>query len=1295
MRFLTPYTVIQPTAINLFSNILDIGEIDLKEVANLLAVTGYTQYVLCVGPVNYSHSRLDAFCRYFNVTQPYFSDYVNSQHGLLSSHRPYSCVCKGFKITRTKGSSVLVPLAYYPPKQFFAGYTLDLMREWEDGRYDSSAFLDATERHGLKEKLQGLLRFEVLAPFDLGASIYDDVNPMLAVLNNMVTRGLPTKASPFLEEELNNIFLYARKETRNGGFCYSFANDLESVGSSPLGESVGKTEQRPPCLHPLAFGEILLLLPIAVARIEKVILEALMTGRLELKKSWKVVVVERDVPCSALAFRDLQLLFDHLCALSQDYGEMRSPKVDLTIISSNEWANQLSLGQPVYEIIDDRIANAEYDMAIDFSIESETDPEHVKFSKFKNVRNNCYFNVRSSKKVYEHRRIYTSDRIAYKPLCSRNDQGRYVPDEEAVQHLRYFLQLLFRKEDFRPGQLPILSQALQNRSVIGLLPTGGGKSLTYQLAAMLQPGVTIVIDPLVSLMKDQYDGLKKVGVDCCTFINSEITAEEKKRNEALMESSQELIVFLSPERLCIYRFRERLANMHATHIYFSYGVIDEVHCVSEWGHDFRTPYLHLGRNLYNYVHPKEGHVSLFGLTATASFDVLADVERELSGNGAFPLDDDAIVRYENTNRLELQYYVKSIEVHGNAGNFDVYRAKNQAVPATLREMPSMLRELQQPDNIKRIKDRFVARENIQDEETIRRIQGKDLDVAVADDWYSGSDYFSAGAIVFCPHKSGSLGVYNGNRDLGVSATLCNELTDNVSTFVGGAALTQQDAFLNNHSPIMVATKAFGMGIDKPNVRFTINMNYSSSLESFVQEAGRAGRDQRMALAVILYNERWDHEVQEYFYDNSFRGADHEKIMMYSILDLQVMKASLEDTTEVSDPNNNTVNGFLRSLQNAHEGESLVSYVSYGYPSANTCRINQLLQRNGIDDFEKPVNDIYESIRWQVLNRHRNPTEVERQYALSLEKARRQVQENYAQAISKAIYRMCCIGLIEDFTQDYGTKTFRIVTTRHAVDYYKGCLQQFLERYYTPERAALEVAKVDDYQGRNEIDKCLGYLTEFVYEKVAAKRKRAIDDIESFCYNAVHSDKGWLEVNEDLKDTIYYYFNSKYAREDYVSEAGEAFSLTKDTDYGKVSSYDIVNKYMRVVDDDVIGSSGSPIDNVKHLQGAVRLIRRSLTDSNPALDFLNVFCLLYLKVGNNKNLQKDLMQSYMRGYREQRSRTKDLKLFHCQMQSFEDRLLKSSAVNEKELEEIETLELQMETNIHKERLQSFKKHYLEL
>lgn len=352
--------------------------------------------------------------------------------------------------------------------------------------------------------------------------------------------------------------------------------------------------------------------------------------------------------CSKDFFRGFSETYHNLIAMTKDYDDMVLPKLSVCIK-------------------DNASSGIEYDAIIDISIDQLCNAKEVTFSRFK-VLNDCYFIVRSSEKVYEDRILYTTERINYKPFVEKDSYGIYHKIEDNCSRLRYFLNLIFRKEDFRPGQLPILNRALQLKSVIGLLPTGGGKSLTYQLAAMLQPSVTLVVDPLKGLMKDQYDGLLNIGIDCISYINSDITKnyEEGRKRELALTGSQVQIMFLSPERLSIHRFRDVLRSMRESSVYFSYGVIDEVHCVSEWGHDFRLAYLHLGRNLFNYVLPKEvegedNHISLFGLTATASFDVLADVERELSGPNAYSLEDDATVRYENTNRLELQYNVYDVD----------------------------------------------------------------------------------------------------------------------------------------------------------------------------------------------------------------------------------------------------------------------------------------------------------------------------------------------------------------------------------------------------------------------------------------------------------------------------------------------------------------------------------------------------------------------------------------------------------------------------------------------------------
>lgn len=1336
-EYLTGLHVEENICIHLFSNILDIPEIDLKDLALMVGSTGYRHYFVCVGPLNFGNERIDSFLRYFEIKGGnYFVNIKIGQYRQLSSGKWYGCVAKGFQVIREEGKPFLVPLSYYPPKQFFGAYRLDAV-----GDLDS-------KNKGDEKYWKRMSSFEVLAPFDIGASIYEDIDPILAVLSNIITRGLPTKCSPFIEDVMNKVI--------------SFSNELEKYGTISF-----------PCTDSSILKEnekILRNTPIGIARIQKVIIEAALTGHISIEQNeWNVLVKENDVPCAALAFADLEMMYNHLTELSKDYDGRKFPKVNLTVLSPEYYGSDLHLGNKTYKASKQIDKSTVYDMVIDFGIDEFVDAENVQFSEFK-AKNNCYFNVRSSRCVYSSREVYTTDRITYKPVTVIGQSGGHEEIKDTTRHLVYFLQMLFRKKEFRPGQLPILNRALQNKGVIGLLPTGGGKSLTYQLAAMLQPGITVVIDPLKSLMQDQYDGLISNGIDCCTYINSELSPEEKTQHELLMESSQVIITFMSPERLCIYEFRERLQNMHDLNVYFSYGVIDEVHCVSEWGQDFRFSYLHLGRNLYSYVRAKEGSISLFGLTATASFDVLSDVERELTGNGAFSLDPDAIVRYENSNRLELQYKIERIEVEyqkdpkydptGQLSNYGpavligdrktTNDQKSKFLVDYIDKVPGYIRELQSEESVQRILDRFKERENLEG------LDGSQLAVNMPDNYYYRKASYEQSGIIFCPHVNTT----------GISVSVVSERLSekcDIGSFSGSAQEGQEQGnesmefmkrFRDNELPIMVATKAFGMGIDKPNVRFTVNMNYSSSLESFVQEAGRAGRDRKMALSVILMSdyhlarisnrcskigtpwtiirgkwfresdlmeilEAYNAQIDEQYIDRCNPLSDivrvkcntdnkdaqgvrqawtcnhcskyndcvlryvdwnHRGFLYYK--DLQEYLKSIKvripkENLEYQGSDYNTVMFFFDNNFKGEYEEKKKMYYLWSEMD--------LVYFIGNDKKDKPNAHIPAKGFLDVVLNSKPGTEVVTLISY--------VDDSYAD-IAKAIYRMCVIGLIDDFTQDYSTRTFRILSTRKPNGSYFNRLKDFLMRYYSEERAENEVEKASVRKGQNEIHKCLGYLTEFIYDKVALKRKRAIDDMRNFCLVGIDDTKDWKEINEDLKDEIYYYFNSKYAREGYKTDNDEEFSLLDETDRGRVSSFDILYKYMRVVDSDVIGVSGSPKDNIKHLQGAVRLIRRGTTDTNAALCFLNVYCLLALKVGSNKNMREELESSFIEGYLAFKEQEKNNDSFYKGIAKFKSELNAKgrNIASSEDFKHFEELELQAELTGHLNWVNTFSGNY---
>ena len=1077
--------------------------------------------------------------------------------------------------------------------------------------------------------------FEILAPFDMTA--HKNLCPVYALMSNLISRGCPTLASKRVLD-----YVSAMADERK-------AKNLN-----------------------------------AVARIQKTLIEAIISERLDInKQEWNILVIEDNTSVAKISIEDFSETYHNLIALTNDYDEMVLPRLS---VSTKKNAS----------------SKKKYDAVIDVSIDQPCNAKDVSFSDFK-ASNDCYFIVRSSERVYADRILYTTERISYKPLVERNSQGVYNRIEENCSKLRYFLNLIFRKEDFRPGQLPILNRALQLKSVIGLLPTGGGKSLTYQLAAMLQPAVTLVVDPLKGLMKDQYDGLLNTGIDCISYINSDITKnfKEGRRRELALTGSQVQIMFLSPERLSIHRFRNVLRSMRESGVYFAYGVIDEVHCVSEWGHDFRLAYLHLGRNLFNYVLPKkvegkDNHISLFGLTATASFDVLADVQRELSGTNAFSLEEDATVRYENTNRLELQYNVVEVDAKDANKAWGVGDIKEKKLLEVINDATQKIVDIQDNSAVKYIKERFIERENLIDPAIVNKIHDAKLDVDVENGWYNQTNTDTAG-IVFCIRASEKTNLSVPS----VEATLREKGLSSISTFKGGDDTEYQDAFLKGKTCMMVATKAFGMGIDKSNVRMTFHLNYPGSLESFVQEAGRAGRDKKMALATIMYSPKKfstqnirtrlieyfsaDYTQNKFFYEQNFLGAEFELYVMELLMNKLDVTISNEEIRTMDSCVKKKRKGIIMYLSEPrYKGKTLTYYISCNLPDSELESYNKELILRHLPIFE---------------------TEYQKQMHKKCGKSYAYGYAQFQDSLQKAIYRMCIIGLIDDFTEEYAHrdnnswyKIFRVTTICQEESVYYKHLSSYYRKYYSTERVESMMAEVRTLaKTEGVIMACLKHLTSFIYKSIAEKRARGILDMEQFCNLAISSKQDWKETNEELKDFIFYYFNSKYAREGFVTydsnlQIDVPFSLKDDTSHDdhseeEITSFDLVRKYMRVVDTEIVNHD-SQMDNIKHLQGAVRLIRRAIADMNPVLNLLNVFCILYLGQETNEMLEDELYDDYKAVFIQYMDQGRwDL------IEEFTQLLVRHEALKDKEY--INKIQLAIQLEEHAKEISNFYNKYTEI
>ena len=374
-----------------------------------------------------------------------------------------------------------------------------------------------------------------------------------------------------------------------------------------------------------------------------------------------------------------------------------------------------------------------------------------------------------------------------------------------------FLRHLYRKAEFRQMQAEALFGVLQGKDLVVLLPTGAGKSLIYQMAGLLTPGMTLIVDPLVALMEDQIEGLRRCGIDRAEYIA--MGRPVKAQLPPLLnniEKGQVHFLFVAPERLQSPTFRETLRSLVVT-APINLAVIDEAHCVSEWGHEFRPAYLSLGKSLRTLCTGTSGSAPpLLALTGTASRTVLRDMLIDLDIGQR---RSDALVRPETFDRKELEFEI--IEVKESVND------PSAALRGILNRLPS------------------------------------DFNVPSAQ-FFRTARHKTKSGIVFVPHVNGSFGLHS------VAAIVKDATNRSVGIYSGSPPKGDGDwdkrkrenarAFKANEVTTLVSTKAFGMGIDKPNIRYTIHVGLPTSIEQWYQEAGRAGRDKEHAKCKVLFFE---------------------------------------------------------------------------------------------------------------------------------------------------------------------------------------------------------------------------------------------------------------------------------------------------------------------------------------------------------------------------------------------------------------------------------------------------------
>lgn len=727
------------------------------------------------------------------------------------------------------------------------------------------------------------------------------------------------------------------------------------------------------------------MLPTAVIRFQILLLEFLAFERLHFGEHWNfnILCTEPYKNFAELAIEDIYIWLNHLVKL-RDKHEL--PKFDY----------EINIAPSANKFIFDPDA-----INIDFSlIKRYTDESRLK--------QDVIF-VRSDYFDFSVKRNQIGLDKNYFEVCTAPSINYHITDDDKPI-LRFFLQNLFNKDDFRDGQFSIIANALNLHDTIGLLPTGGGKSLCYQLPCLLQPSINFVVCPIKSLMYDQIDNLKRgdVTITNLNLICSDKDADEREQIVYNYARGKYLFIWISPERFQIKSFRDTIKKI-LTHYNISYAVIDEVHCISEWGHDFRTSYLNLTKTI-DALSPKdengEGIIKYIGLTATASVNVLKDIRVEFSRRKQ-QLEDDNIKTLIDYTRPELDFIV-----------IDDERNKEK----------NLLRLLEEND--------------------------------IPND-------HSKATLIFTPFVNGKNGCFQLANNLSskfpqqVAWYAGSIPTENIDRYTKKPIMSEEDfdkykiqtqeAFKGDKLQILCATKAFGMGIDKQNIFYTFHYGLPSSVEALYQEAGRAGR--------------WDKRDQK---NKDKRGKCY--------------------------------------VLHSHESEKTKDLAERLFiPNQSIERMKEILKEAGFDGEDifrqmflylgklPSVEKEYEHII-KIINKFFKPNE---EVCISYDEIRHPDYSITPDAFEKYIYRLCLLGIVDDWTNDFNGKFqvyFNSIKPEHIIQ----SLKTYIGKYAPEEKVEDNILNVDHYGCDTILQKSVWYLLDWIFRHITETRKQSLKTLSDWC-----------------------------------------------------------------------------------------------------------------------------------------------------------------------------------------------------